>query len=283
MHAETLPPSMLSWFGLTRDPFAPDQGEWVPTGPERRAADFIAWCVGRDTGASLVLGSEGTGKSALVAHLPRELAGLRGTRIRVVTARGRAVGNRERELLAPLLDVLGVGRRTPGYLLYKALETKARRALEQGWRTVLVVDEAEALGPRALSSLVALWNLSTDVFLVQSCLVGRPEVLATLGEERHRSLDSRVGVDLTRIGPMGDAEAEAFLVERIARAGAAENPFEETALAALVRGVAGLPGALVDAARRSLAAARARGERRVSVETVLSVTGPAGYESAKAS
>jgi type II secretory pathway predicted ATPase ExeA len=231
MHAETLPPSMLSWFGLTRDPFAPDQGEWVPTGPERRAADFIAW--------------------------------------------------REREVLAPLVDVLGVGRRTPGYLLYKALETKARRALEQGWRTVVVVDEAEALGPRALSALVALWNLSTDVFLVQSCLVGRPEVLATLGEERHRSLDSRVGVDVTRIGPMGDGEAEAFLVERLARAGAREHPFEEAALAALVRGEAGLPGALVDAARRSLAAALARGERRVSVETVVSVTGPAGYEAAK--
>jgi type II secretory pathway predicted ATPase ExeA len=272
---EALTPSTLAWFGLARDPFEGDPATAELTGPQRRAAAFVAGCVARDSGASLVLGSAGTGKSVLVGALSAGRLAAAGAEVLAVTVRCSVIRNQERSLLAALGGALGVPRRTPAHRLYREIESAARAERDAGRSVVLLVDEAEKLGHRSLFALVALWNMSSDAFVVQFALFGRPEFHAVLREPRNRALESRVGVDVVGLGTMTPEEGAAFVADSLAKVGGTRDLLSGDALTAVVRDAPGLPGPLAAGARRALATAAARGERRVTLDSVRSGPGVA--------
>jgi type II secretory pathway predicted ATPase ExeA len=263
-----LGPELLDWFGLARDPFADSVPHAALTDPQSTGASFVRDCIRRESGASLVLGSAGSGKSRLVDHLAREFATGSKPVTQLYVVRGRDVGGHEHRLVGPLARGLGVPSRTPAYRLYHEIEARARRALESGRRMALVVDEAEALGPRPLGALVALWNISTDVFLVQFALVARPEFLETLRSACNRSLESRVGVDVRGLRPMTCDESIRFVTRALDQGGARRPVLAEDARALLGVMRPGHPGPLATAVRRAMVLAYARGERVVTAATL---------------
>lgn len=257
---------VLEWFHLDRDPFATEATLATLTNSEQRAAGFVRDCVTRESGASLVLGSAGAGKSRIVDALVAGRATTGGDELEVYAVRGREVGGQELRLVGPLARGLGVPSRTPSYRLYHEIEERARRAADDGVRSLLLVDEAEALGARPLASLVALWNLSVNEFVIQFALFARPEFLTTLRSPQCRALESRVGIDVCGLEPMSTDECAAFVRRALESAGGGPAILSDEALR-LIAGRRAYPGSVAESVRQTLELAYERAEMSVSGAT----------------
>jgi type II secretory pathway predicted ATPase ExeA len=88
-----------------------------------------------------------------------------------------------------------------------------------GRRVVLIVDEAQNLGPAKLEELRVLSNLNTDShLLLQIILVGQPELREQLQRTELRQFAQRIGVD-HHLPPLSTVEARRYIWHRLRVAG----------------------------------------------------------------
>ncbi|HEX7693213.1 MAG TPA: AAA family ATPase, partial [Sphingomonas sp.] len=179
-------------YGLSGRPFAltPDPKFWFDTATHRKAMAYLGYGLSQGEGFIVITGDVGAGKTTLVGHLMATIDRERLNVIKIVSTTIEA--DDLLRLVAEGLDV-DPHAMTKAQLL-SAIERGLHAVARSGRRTLLIVDEAQALPVAALEELRMLSNFQAGGHaLLQIFLLGQPEFRARLnGSERLEQLRQRV-------------------------------------------------------------------------------------------
>lgn len=239
-------------YGLSGRPFAltPDPKFWFDTATHRKAMAYLGYGLSQGEGFIVITGDVGAGKTTLVGHLMATIDRERLHVIKLVSSQIEAD-----DLLRMVATGLGV--ETAGLMkaqLLVAIERGLHSVARSGRRTLLIVDEAQALHTGALEELRMLSNFQAGGHaLLQIFLLGQPEFRAALhGSDRLEQLRQRV-IAMHHLDPMGADEVEPYITHRLSLVGWNGRPrFTPDAFAALYRGSDGVPRRLNQLAGRVL-------------------------------
>lgn len=239
-------------YGLSGRPFAltPDPKFWFDTATHRKAMAYLGYGLSQEEGFIVITGDVGAGKTTLVGHL---MATIDRERLHVIKLVSSQVDGDD------LLRIVatGLGVETAGLMkaqLLVAIERGLHSVARSGRRTLLIVDEAQALHTGALEELRMLSNFQAGGHaLLQIFLLGQPEFRAALhGSDRLEQLRQRV-IAMHHLDPMGAEEVEPYVLHRMSLVGWNGRPkFTPDAFAALYRGSDGVPRRLNQLAGRVL-------------------------------
>jgi len=239
-------------YGLSGRPFAltPDPKFWFDTATHRKAMAYLGYGLSQGEGFIVITGDVGAGKTTLVGHL---MATIDRERLHVIKLVSSQIDGDD------LLRIVatGLGVETAGLMkaqLLVAIERGLHSVARSGRRTLLIVDEAQALHTGALEELRMLSNFQAGGHaLLQIFLLGQPEFRAALhGGDRLEQLRQRV-IAMHHLDPMGADEVEPYVLHRMSLVGWNGRPkFTADAFAALYRGSDGVPRRLNQLAGRVL-------------------------------
>ena len=229
-----------SHFGITGPPFqlSPDPSFYFDSKGHHRALAEIHRGLADKAGIVVVSGEIGAGKTTLVRTLLEEMDASR-------FAIGQVLSTQldTDELLRAILIAFGVTPQDDTAVQGAAAAHRQFAALaKDGWRPVLIIDEAQNLHPDAFSLLVELdrdgaqGRSSLKLFLV-----GQPELRDLVASDALRSLRERVRVSC-HLGPLDAAETGDYIQHRLRKVGWSGLPrFEEGAFAEIHRWTQGIP------------------------------------------
>jgi general secretion pathway protein A len=214
------------FYGLRGKPFAltPDPAYLYLGRAHRFALTLLDYALQQGSGFALVSGEVGSGKTTMIHYLLSRAE--KGVRIGLLTNVHPGMG----ALLPWVMQALGVQtERRESSDLYDAFTSYLWREHEAGRRVVLIIDEAQNLGAEALEELRVLSNVNTaEALLLQTILVGQPELRTTLKERRMRQLAQRIAIDY-HINPLQSQETHAYIRHRLHVAGGREDLIENEA------------------------------------------------------
>lgn len=204
------------FYGLRMNPFAltPDPAFLYLGRSHRFALTLLDYALQQGCGFALVSGEIGSGKTTIIQYLLRRVEN--GLRIGLLTNVHSAMG----PLLPWVMQSLGVQMvRRSSSELYSAFTSYLWREHDAGRRVVMIIDEAQNLSAEALEELRVLSNVNTgDAMLLQTILVGQPELRSTLKQTRMRQFAQRIAIDY-HITPLQAAETDAYIRHRLSVAG----------------------------------------------------------------
>jgi putative secretion ATPase (PEP-CTERM system associated) len=239
-------------YGLSGRPFqlTPDPRFWFDTATHRKAMAYLGYGLAQGEGFIVITGDVGAGKTTLVGHLMATVDRERLHIIKIVSTQIEA--DDLLRMVAGGLDVESDGM-TKAQLLV-AIERALHAMARAGRRTLLIVDEAQALPVSALEELRMLSNFKAGGHaLLQIFLLGQPEFRQRLhGSERLEQLRQRV-IAMHHLDPMGAEEVEPYMLHRLSVVGWEGRPrFKPDAFAALYKASDGIPRRLNQLAGRVL-------------------------------
>ena len=239
-------------YGLSARPFqlTPDPRFWFDTATHRKAMAYLGYGLAQGEGFIVITGDVGAGKTTLVGHLMATVDRERLHIVKIVSTQIEA-----EDLLRMVAGGLDVesGGMTKAQLLV-AIERALHAMARAGRRTLLIVDEAQALPVSALEELRMLSNFQAGGHaLLQIFLLGQPEFRQRLhGSDRLEQLRQRV-IAMHHLDPMGPEEVEPYMLHRLSVVGWEGRPrFTPDAFAALYKGSDGVPRRLNQLAGRVL-------------------------------
>ncbi|AJP72380.1 AAA family ATPase [Sphingomonas hengshuiensis] len=238
-------------YGLSGRPFqlTPDPRFWFETASHRKAMAYLGYGLSQGEGFVVITGDPGAGKTTLMGHLLGEIDSERLNVLKIVSSQ-LGPDDLLRLVCAGLnLDATGATKATMLASIERALHEVAR----SGRRTLLIVDEAQALALESLEELRMLSNFQASGYaLLQIFLLGQPEFRATLGDAKLEQLRQRV-IATHHLEPMNADEAEPYLIHRLSCVGWRGKPrFTNDAVAAMYRWSGGSPRRLNQLASRVL-------------------------------
>ena len=239
-------------YGLSERPFAltPDPKFWFDTATHKKAMAYLGYGLSQGEGFIVVTGEVGAGKTTLVGHLMATIDRDRLHVIKLVSTQIEAD-----DLLRIVAEGLGV--ETAGLAkaqLLVAIERGLHAVARTGKRTLLIVDEAQALHTGALEELRMLSNFQAGGHaLLQIVLLGQPEFRAALnGSGRLEQLRQLV-IAVHLLDPMAREEVDPYMAHRLMLAGWKGRPdFTVDAVDSLYRHSDGVPRRLNQLAGRVL-------------------------------
>jgi type II secretory pathway predicted ATPase ExeA len=254
-------------FGLRRRPYpaTPDAACYYPATSHERGLALLQRAF--DDGESIVVltGTPGTGKTLLCHCLLERL----GPGVVSAFLTNSHLPSRAALFQAILYDLS---------LPYEGGEQELRlrltdfllRSYRAGRRVVLIVDEAQHLGPDLLEELRLLGNLEAGTGrAIQVVLAGQAVLLETLRRPELAALAQRISAR-TQLAPLGVEEAVDYLRHHLRAAGGRpEAVLSEEALELLARQTGGVPRLLNQAAHQALVLADAADSGTVDVEAAL--------------
>jgi general secretion pathway protein A len=255
-------------FGLTSRPFqlTPDPRFWFSTTTHRKAMAYLGYGLAQGEGFIVITGEIGAGKTTLVGHLVETLDPQRINVVRLVSTAIHAD-----DLLRTVATAMGVD---PAGLAKAQLLTAIERGLHAvartGRRTLLVVDEVQALPVDSLEELRMLSNFQAGGrALLQILLLGQPEFRDRLhGSDALEQLRQRV-IAIHHLDPMGEDEVADYVAHRLSVAGWQGRPdFAADSFAALHQGSGGVPRRLNQLAGRVMLAAAVEGHELIDGKLV---------------
>jgi general secretion pathway protein A len=228
-------------FGLNDKPFqlTPDPKFWVDTATHRKAMAYLGYGLAQGEGFIVITGDIGAGKTTLVAHLMKMIDPANLNPIHIVSSAIEAD-----DLLRIVATGLGMtGEGLSKAELLKSIERGLHAVARTGRRTLLIVDEAQALPVSALEELRMLSNFQAGGrAILQIFLLGQPEFRDRLhGSDSLEQLRQRV-IALHHLDPMGPDEIATYVGHRLQVAGWQGNPdFADDAFPVLFRATDGVP------------------------------------------
>jgi len=227
-----------NFYGFTRRPFtlAPDTAFLFLGRHHRHALTMMEYTLRHGVGFALLTGEIGSGKTTLVRQLAKSV----DSDLMVCLINNTHPGS------GPLLPwVCQAAGLPPGTRsapeLYQALVTHLAQAYVAGRRVVLIIDEAQNLGPNALEELRVLSNINADAhMLLQTLLVGQPELRSTLQRGNMRQFAQRIAIDY-HLGNLSLEETHAYVRHRLAIAGGSPEIIADSAVAAVHYRTGGVP------------------------------------------
>src|SRR5262249_7006930 len=263
--------------GFRRRPFpaTPDSRAYYPATSHERALALLQRALDDGDSLALLTGAPGTGKT-LVCHCLLERLG-DGVASAFLTH--SHFSSRSALLQAILYDLSlpyeGAGEQELRLRLTDFLLNNYRT----GRRTVLLVDEAQHLGPDLLEELRLLGNLEGGRGrAVQVVLAGQPGLLETLRLPELTAFNQRV-LARARLDPLGVDEAMDYLLHHLRAAGGRpERVITEDGLELLARQTGGVPRLLNQAAHQALTLADSADASLVEAEAALEALALLGRE-----
>jgi len=227
-----------SYYRLREKPFslAPDPAFLYMAKRHRNALTMLDYVLSQASGFALITGEVGCGKTTVVRHFLESLD--RKANVAFITNTHPGMG----PLLPWIVEALQLdpGQLTPSEL-YRRFVRHAKAELDAGQRIVLVFDEAQNLGVGGLEELRVLSNLNTGKEMVlQTILIGQPELRETLRLQSLRQLAQRIAID-HHIEALQRDETEGYVRHRIGLVGGAPDLFSEEALELVHRCTGGVP------------------------------------------
>lgn len=228
-------------YGFTARPFqlTPDPRFWYESATHRKAMAYLGYGLSQGEGFIVVTGDIGAGKTTLVGHL---MATIDREHLHIIKLASTQIDADDLlRLVATGLEVDCTGLSKAQMLdqVERALHAVAR----SGRRTLLIVDEAQALAISALEELRMLSNFQAGGHaLLQIFLLGQPEFRDRLqGSARLEQLRQRV-IAIHHLDPMGRNEVEPYIAHRLGVVGWSGRPrFSPDAFDALYDGSGGVP------------------------------------------
>lgn len=226
------------FYALREKPFAltPDPGYLFLAKRHRSALTMLEYALSQSSGFALITGEVGCGKTTVVRHFLERAA----DRLNVgfITNSHPGFG----PLLPWVIESFGLelGPATPTEL-YRRFVSYVTHKYANGERTVLVIDEAQNLGISGLEELRVLSNLNVGKeLLLQTILVGQPELRRMLQLQRLRQLAQRIAID-HHIEALRLEETLGYVRHRLAVAGGRIDLFTPEALQLVHHSTGGVP------------------------------------------
>jgi general secretion pathway protein A len=226
------------FYGLKERPFTlvPDPDYLFLGSQHKLARAYLEYGIKERMGFVVLSGEVGTGKTTLIKSLLREKeAGLRLGVLYQTSLEAEDL----LDLLLKEFQIRGhFGGSRAGRL--GAFNQFLLASHARGEQVVLVVDEAQNLGPKALEELRLLSNLQTDKEpLLQVILVGQPGLRDRLKHPSLQQLAQRVAIHY-HLSPLDQDETKKYIQFRLARAGGS-GIFSASALDKLYEYTQGVP------------------------------------------
>jgi type II secretory pathway predicted ATPase ExeA len=141
-----------------------------------------------------------------------------------------------------LLESLGIeGITGQPSELYRQFVAFLNREYAAGRRTLLVIDEAQNLSVAALEELRVLSNLNCgSELLLQTILIGQPELRVTLSWPTMRQFAQRIAVDY-HLGALEREETHAYVAHRLNVAGGSPSLISHAAIDRIYECTEGVP------------------------------------------
>jgi type II secretory pathway predicted ATPase ExeA len=252
-------------FGLKVAPFSatPDARFFYENRAYNEAYATLLYGIRDRQGFIVLTGEVGTGKTTLLQRLMDELAGTTRFIFLYNTALTSA------ELVDVICDELelpveGYGRVKKLRVLNDFLLAEA----ERGGGVVLLLDEAQNLGPEVLEHLRLISNLETPTEkLLQIVLVGQPELQARLDDPRLRQVRQRVAIR-HHLEPLPRKQVGPFIRHRLRVAGRRTTLFSSPAIRRIAIHTRGIPRLINILCHAALLLAYAADARTVSRQMV---------------
>jgi general secretion pathway protein A len=255
-------------FGLKENPFsiAPDPRYLFLSEGHREALAHLEYGMRGDGGGFVLLtGEVGTGKTTvcrcLLEQVPddAEVAFILNPKVTV------------EELLATLCDELGI-EYPEGNRSIKVFVDRINQFLlyasGRGRKTVLIIEEAQNLGPDVLEQLRLLTNLETSrAKLLQIIMIGQPELREMLSQPELRQLSQRITARY-HLGPLTEREIPSYVEHRLSVAGGHAGLFPASTIKKIFRLTGGVPRLINVVCDRALLGAYVENKRSVDRATV---------------
>ncbi|MEQ9448819.1 MAG: AAA family ATPase, partial [Rhodospirillaceae bacterium] len=201
----------LAHFGLREHPFTltPNTNQYFPIDKHVEIIQSIQFGIARNTGILKVVGDVGTGKTMLCRLLLRKLVESNDA---VAYLNAPQVDPESLVSLVCAEFGLETGSRAQ---MMQALNTFLLEQHALGRNSVLIVDEAQALGPAGLEAVRLLSNLETERNkLLQIVMFGQSELDELLSRPELRQINQRIGFSFNT-GPLTMAEAKHYMTHRV--------------------------------------------------------------------
>jgi MSHA biogenesis protein MshM len=230
----------LAHFGLKEHPFTltPNTNQYFPIDKHVEIIQSIQFGIARNTGILKVVGDVGTGKTMLCRLLLRKLVGSNDA-----VAYLNAPQVDPESLVTLVCAEFGLETGSKPQML-QALNTFLLEQHALGRNAVLIVDEAQALGPAGLEAVRLLSNLETERNkLLQIVMFGQSELDELLRRPDLRQINQRIGFSFNT-GPLNMSEAVHYISHRVkmSRVDGIDFPiFTERAMEMLARSASFVP------------------------------------------
>ena len=224
------------FYGLHNKPFSiqPDP-EFIYWGRTHSLAyAMLEYGVMNHAGFTVITGDIGCGKTTLIRHLLNRLEGQYTVGL-VSNIQG---GN----LLEWVLSAFSQPYDNPSQVaLHDQLQAFLIEQYAAGRRTILIVDEAQNLGPKLLEQLRLLSNINSDNDqLLQLILVGQPQLKTLLQSPSLTQFAQRVASDFHLV-PLSQSDVREYITHRLEVSGRHEELFTDLACERIFEASRGIP------------------------------------------
>jgi MSHA biogenesis protein MshM len=266
----------LRHFGLREYPFSitPDTSFFFSSGASQEALNTLLVATRMGEGFIKITGEVGTGKTLLCRKLIASLGP--DFCVAYVPNPYLQPAGLFRELASELgLDAAASGAQE--HALLKSIGDQLLEHARSGRRTVVILDEVQAMPIETLEALRLLTNLETEKRkLLQVVIFGQPELEAKLNHPAIRQLKQRITFHY-RLGPLAGRELAYYLQHRLMVAGHQGGAlFGRAAIWALERVTRRVPRLVNIVAHKALLSAYGKGSRQVGVLDVLAAAEDTG-------
>jgi general secretion pathway protein A len=260
------------FYGLKERPFnlIPDP-DYLYLSPQHKLAKaYLEYGISQRVGFVLLTGEIGAGKTTLIKALIKSYSGDHRLGVLYQTSVGAE------DLLELLLQEFEVrGRFTSRASRLAAFNQFLLSAYSRREHVVLLVDEAQNLGPEALEELRLLSNLQAGKDpLLQVILVGQSGLREKLKHPALRQLAQRIAVHY-HLRPLERVETKEYILFRIHRAGGS-GIFTEAALDRVYEYTRGVPRRINAWCDLALVAGFAEGRREIDADFIDTVVAAQG-------
>lgn len=266
----------LSHFSLKAKPFEllPDPFFVFLSEAHKKALTFLAYGLQEHTGFILFTGEVGTGKTTIIRTLLDKLPD------DMVISKVFNTQLNSHELLRMINDDFGIeSDSTKKNDILRDLNDFLIEQYSQGRRSILIIDEAQNLGPEQLEEVRMLSNLETaHSKLLQIILVGQPELRDRLSSPELIQLRQRILVNC-HLSPLTAEETRHYILYRLEQAGNRQaiswHPGVLDRIHSATRGIPRLINILCD---YILLDAFSSSSRRITLEHLESILGHLDFE-----